>query len=135
MSGINAYQKTQKVQATPRQTEADVLLRVGREMEVAQHGTVQDMNDAMLRNISLWQLLAFDCAEDGNQLPEALRHQIISLAVWVVRQSDRVMVGEASPESLIEINRTIARGLMPAPSQADAPPAAPSDASPVSELG
>lgn len=112
MSGIDAYRKTQAVQATPRQTEADILLRVGREMELAQKSSDQELMEAMMRNITLWQLFAFDCAEEDNQLPQALRHQIISLAAWVVRQSDKVMVGEATPDTLIEINRTIARGLM-----------------------
>lgn len=120
MSGIDAYRKNQTVQGSPRQTEADILLRVAREIEAAKAKGQGEMNDALLRNISLWQLLAFDCADENNQLPQALRAQIISLAIWAVRHSDLAMIGEANPDALIDINRTIARGLIASQGNAEA---------------
>lgn len=120
MSGVDAYRKSQAVQGSPRQTEADILLRVAREIEAAKTKSQAEMNEALMRNISLWQLLAFDCADENNQLPQALRAQIISLAIWAVRHSDQAMFGEASPDALIDVNRTIARGLMAAQENAAA---------------
>jgi flagellar biosynthesis activator protein FlaF len=46
-----------------------------------------------------------------NQLPLALRGQIISLAMWVARYSSEVLRDGADIDPLIDINRTMMEGL------------------------
>ncbi|MFX5574835.1 flagellar biosynthesis regulator FlaF, partial [Acinetobacter baumannii] len=52
-----------------------------------------------------------DCAAPGNALPETLRAQIISLALFVDRFTTEVMMGREKIETLIEEHRTIMEGL------------------------
>lgn len=114
MKGLDVYKKAQAASAhvDVRQAEADALLRVAREMEAGQDGPSRVLFDALLRNIQLWNIFAQDCVAEGNQLPRDLRAQIVSLAVWVVGQSEKAISGDVGVAALIEINRMIARGLM-----------------------
>jgi len=67
--------------------------------------------DAVHWNRRLWSTLMIDCSDDDNTLPDSLRAQIISLAVWVGRHSTAVMRGEEDVVPLIEVNRNIMEGL------------------------
>jgi flagellar protein FlaF len=64
-------------------------------------------------NRELWQTLACTLADDGNALPVDLRARLISLAIWVTRETGRVMKERASFENLIAVNRHIMLGLQP----------------------
>jgi flagellar protein FlaF len=55
--------------------------------------------------------LKLDLAEPGNQLAPDLRAALISLALWVERQSAEVMGGERGLAALVSTNRAIASGL------------------------
>src|ERR1019366_7422846 len=66
------------------------------------------------RNRELWLALTCDAANEGNTLPDTLRASIISLGIWVFRETQRVMRKTGSLGDLIAINRTIMRGLRPA---------------------
>lgn len=114
MKGLDVYKKAQAATAhvDVRQAEADALLRVAREMEAAKEGPSAPYFEALVRNIQLWNIFAHDCASEANRLPSDLKVQIVSLAVWAVGQSEKAIAREAGVEALIEINRTIAKGLM-----------------------
>lgn len=73
---------------------------------------------AVHRNRELWQTLASDLASSENALPEELRAGLLNLAVWVTRETDRVMYNGTSLHDLIEINYSIMRGLRPPPAEA-----------------
>jgi flagellar protein FlaF len=62
-------------------------------------------------NRKLWRVLAADCLDDRNQLPEQLRANIVSLSLFVTRYTKDVMRKGAPLEPLIEINRSIMQGL------------------------
>ena len=64
-------------------------------------------------NRRLWSVLATDCAQPNNALPDALRANVISLGLWVNRHTSAVMSGEETFEPLIEVNRAIMQGLNP----------------------
>jgi flagellar protein FlaF len=70
-------------------------------------------------NRALWQILASDLAGDDNGLPDALRANLIGLAIWVTRETDRVITRGASPRDLIDINYKIMQGLRPAAREAN----------------
>ncbi len=67
--------------------------------------------DAVHWNRRLWDTLMTDCATPGNQLPEALSAQIISVGIWVGKHSSEVVRNGASMDPLISINRNIMEGL------------------------
>lgn len=73
--------------------------------------TYGSLVSALHDNRLLWLALASDVAEDGNQLPKQLRAQIFYLAEFTRIHSSKVLSENASVEPLIEINRSIMKGL------------------------
>lgn len=71
-----------------------------------------DRIKAAHRNRELWQTLAFDLADSGNALPDKLRAQLLSIAIWVSRETDQVIKENGPLEHLIEVNRSIMSGLI-----------------------
>ncbi|MCR6646300.1 MAG: flagellar biosynthesis regulator FlaF [Terricaulis sp.] len=67
--------------------------------------------EALDANRRLWSVLSADCSVPENQLPLAVRGQIISLAMWVARYSSQVLREGADIEPLIDVNRTMMEGL------------------------
>ena len=63
------------------------------------------------RNRELWDTLACLLADEDNTLPERLRAQLISLALWVTRETRRALRENRPLTDLIEVNRSIMRGL------------------------
>lgn len=110
---IKAYQRAATQAEAPRDLEyrafgqvTAALVRVKEEQ--AAPGVIAEAVDA---NRRLWNVLSADCSVPENQLPLALRGQIISLALWVARYSSDVLRNGADLEPLIDINRTMMEGL------------------------
>jgi flagellar biosynthesis activator protein FlaF len=123
---IQAYQTTAQKTESPRQTEYRAFALATRALIDAAALPVSEVGrraEALAKNRQLWTVLAADCGAEGNQLPAALRAQIISLSIFVDRHSRSVMREGASMDVLIEINRTIMQGLSPSPASAAAPAA------------
>lgn len=110
---LQAYQTTQARSENPRESEYRLFGLVT--------GALIDARDAertdpkLIRAIDwnrrMWSALAADCAGGGNQLPDEVRAQIISLSIWVSKHSGEVMRKKASLEPLIDVNRSIMQGL------------------------
>lgn len=66
---------------------------------------------ALHENRTLWTILAADVADPDNALPEPLRAQIFYLAEFTDHQTSKVLRGEGTTDSLIEINTAVMRGL------------------------
>jgi flagellar protein FlaF len=114
---IQAYQNAVKKTESPRQTEYRAFAQATRGLIDAASLPADEVGrraEALATNRRLWSLLAADCAAGGNQLPQALRAQIISLSIFVDRHSSAVLRQGAPLEILIEINRSIMQGLSPA---------------------
>lgn len=130
---IAAYKTTIRESETPRQIERRVLSRVtGR---LAARATAYDqaaskldrgtllaegLRDDLATNQKFWSELQFDLAQPGNALPAELRAGLISLAIFVDRQTSAVIGGNAGVGALVEINRSIVAGLggqAPAPAE------------------
>lgn len=114
---IQAYQNAVRKTESPRQTEYRAFAQATRALIDASSLPIDEVGrraEALATNRRLWSLLASDCAAEGNQLPQALRAQIISLSIFVDRHSSAVMRQGAPLEILIEINRSIMQGLSPA---------------------
>jgi flagellar protein FlaF len=72
----------------------------------------EDLVESLLYIRRLWAVFIEDLAHPDNGLPDQLRADIISIGLWVVKESDRLL-GEKSNDvmQLIEINRMIRDGL------------------------
>lgn len=101
---------------TPRDIEYRVLARATAQLAA---GTAPGVGPAALAeavhdNRMIWTAFAADLAEAGNAWDDQGKARLISLAGWVIAESDRVLTQGRSPADLIEINRTVMLGLRPA---------------------
>ena len=118
---VQAYQTAAAKTESPRQTEYRAFAVATRGLIDAAGLPTTEIGrriEALAKNRRLWMLLASDCGAEGNQLPKAVRAQIISLSIFVDRHSSQVMREGASMEILIDLNRTMMQGLAAANDQA-----------------
>ncbi|MCP1169237.1 flagellar biosynthesis regulator FlaF [Limimaricola litoreus] len=130
---IAAYKTTIRESESPRQIERRILSRVTGQMAVRaeaydraesklDRGAIlaDGLRDDLAINQKFWIELQFDLAQPGNGLPAELRGGLISLALWVERQTNAVMGGDAGVGALVEVNRSIVAGLAgQAPAEAE----------------
>jgi flagellar protein FlaF len=114
---IQAYQRAATQAESPRELEYRAfgqvtahLVRIKSEPAGVEPAAIAEALDA---NRKLWNVLSADCATPENQLPQTLRAQIISLALWVSRYSSEVVREGAALDPLIDINRAMMEGLAP----------------------
>jgi flagellar biosynthesis activator protein FlaF len=113
---LQAYQQAATRAETPRDLEYRLFGQVTRAlMEAAKTDRLQIAQriDAIDWNRRLWSVLASDCADPDNKLPQQVRANIISLSIFVHKHSKLVMRGEEDFETLIDINRTMMQALAP----------------------
>lgn len=67
---------------------------------------------ALLYLQKLWGFLIKDLSNPANELGEALRANLISIGLWVIKEADQIMQEKSKSFSgLIEVTRTIRDGL------------------------
>ena len=110
---LKAYQNTQRLTESPRDTEFRLFGKVTGALMDARGAAPTDRKliEALAWNRRVWSSLAADCASEGNQLPADLRANFISLSLWVNRYSSEVMRKKADIEPLIDVNKAIMEGL------------------------
>lgn len=60
----------------------------------------------------LWSIFIEDLANPGNALPAKLRADLVSVGLWVMRETEEIRQGRSSNfKGLIDVSRTIAEGL------------------------
>ena len=59
----------------------------------------------------LWDAFLHDLSDPENRLPSELKKKIISLCLWVRRETDAVIDGKTRVDDLIKVNRNIMDGL------------------------
>ncbi len=108
-----AYQKSAQTVGAPQATEYQAFQRatVALKAAAAEDAAPNAMAAAVHMNNRLWNVLAVDLADERNQLPQALRAQLLSLAVFSVRHGQKVMEGDETVEPLISINNAVMSGL------------------------
>jgi len=99
---------------TPRSHEYDLLAQITADL-ISATGS-QDINfpalvSALHRNSALWLCWAVDVADDANALPKSLRGQIFYLSRFVQHHTSQILNANADPDSLIDINKAILKGL------------------------
>ena len=110
---LNAYRRAQKIAATPRSTEYQLMSQITGAMITARDAgaTGSALAAELHHNRMAWSTFANMCATKGNQLPDELRASIISLAIWVEKYTSDVMRNKGSIDDLIDVNRAIIDGL------------------------
>lgn len=73
------------------------------------------MAKALVDNNRLWATLAADVAGADNALPQGLRKSIAELSIFTLRHTQRVFMGTAKVDALIEINQAVMKGLRGVP--------------------
>jgi flagellar biosynthesis repressor protein FlbT len=111
-----AYAKTAKEVASPRQLEADLLLKAAAQLQTV-YETWQEkpigLDAALLYNRRLWTVFIDAVMDDNNKLPAGVRQNIANLGMFVMGETFSLMT-KPQPNhlaSLIKINRGIAAGL------------------------
>lgn len=60
----------------------------------------------------LWGALLEDLAQEENQLPKELRASLISIGIWILKETERIRQGESRDfDGIIEISQTIMEGV------------------------
>lgn len=127
---MKAYQSAQKQQKmTPRQAEAMAFIKAAVMMEEAKskYKDKDLLMQALRFNQLFWTILQADIADPENQLPGAIKANIMSLSLFVDKQVKKVIQSgdPADLDILISINRNLAAGLNEPPAGAEAPAATP----------
>ncbi len=108
------YRRAQVEMASPRDAEYQAFSSVTSKLIALSNSDVPDLKDraqAVHDNKQLWFMLANDCADDRNLLPEETRATIINLSRWVDKYSRAVIRDNESISPLIDINRIMMDGL------------------------
>jgi flagellar biosynthesis activator protein FlaF len=122
--GAAAYARTSKTTVTPRELEAQLLLKAAARLTALRDrwntSSAADIEQALEFNKRLWLVFTSAVTRPENPLPNALKSNIANLAIFIFGRHLE-MIGEPHPAklgALITINREIAAGLMVQPQSA-----------------
>jgi flagellar biosynthesis activator protein FlaF len=111
-----AYAQIAKETASPRELEANLLLKAAAMLQAVHDKWDDDpnnLNEAVLYNRRLWTVFMDAVTQDDSSLPLATRQNLANLGVFVMGETFSLMTNPLpkSLVSLININREIAAGL------------------------
>ncbi len=117
----DAYRQTSKLALSPRAAEVQAFSKAARLLHQAGQARTgafdYDAYASALRfNQTLWTIIQADLGRDGSHLPAGLRRDILNLSLYVDKQTIKALTDPKAEYlgALVEIDRTIARGLTPA---------------------
>lgn len=97
---------------TARDNEYLAFSRITRQLQQAMESDdPRAVIEATYANNQLWTILAADLTHPANNLSEATKAGLLSLAIFSIKQGQRVLSENASAEALIDINIKIMKGL------------------------
>jgi flagellar protein FlaF len=115
-SAANAYARVATTTASPRDIEAQTLLKAANKLQEAINNAdplSEQTRQALLYNRKLWTIFLSEAMRDGNPQPLDVRQKIANIAVFVLSQTSALQLSPQFDhfQPLIEINRNIAAGL------------------------
>jgi len=121
-AGISSYQNSSLALKSSRQQEVEMLNRINAEFARAlnQPDNVIDYNNALLRNQRVWNIFLVALTDENHPYPTALKAELISLGIWVNRQTQKAISDRDEVQSLISLNQSIIAGLSPKPTDQEA---------------
>jgi flagellar protein FlaF len=115
-NAAQAYARTSHTTSTPREIEAQALLKAARQLQEVQSnwaGPGKAMESALLFNRRLWSIFISAAQTDENPQSIEIRQNIANIGVFVMKQTVDMQMNPdpAKLKSLIDINCNIAAGL------------------------
>jgi len=114
--GTRAYRAVATEIASPRELEADLLLKAGARLQAVcdtWDSNKSDLDAALLFNRKLWTVFLSSVMSAESPLPQEIRQNVANLGVFVFNQTISTLA-DPKPEHLtplININRELAAGL------------------------
>jgi flagellar biosynthesis activator protein FlaF len=114
--GTQAYRAVAKEIASPRELEANLLLKAAARLQAVIDGwdrNRSDLDGALLYNRKLWTVFLGSAMSDDNPLPVEIRQNVANLGMYIMSQTIAV-TSDPKVEivnSLVSINRELAAGL------------------------
>ncbi|WP_398483149.1 flagellar biosynthesis regulator FlaF [Tardiphaga sp.] len=114
--GANAYARTAQTTASPRDIEAQALLKAARKLQDVMTDlghTDAQFEEALLFNRKLWSIFVGDAMNDSNPESIEIRQNIANIGIFVLTQCAalKLQPDATKLQSMIDINRNIAAGL------------------------
>ena len=115
MNTYNAYQQSANAAENPREIEYRLLGQVTAALIQAENSGVEQQTkiDALLWNRSVWSAFRVDLMDPSNRLPTELRASLVSLSIFVEKETASAIDGSVDLSALIDINKSIMDGLRP----------------------
>ena len=116
---LQAYAQTQKTSMPPREVEAMAFTKAALMLEDVKK-TLDDYDSyasALKFNQLLWTIIQADVVDKENKLPPQIKANILSLSIFVDRQTIKALADTKGDylDTLININKNLAEGLMAQP--------------------
>ncbi len=115
-NAASAYSRTSQTTASPREIEAQALLKAARQLQEVQAnwaGPDTSMHNALLFNRRLWSIFMSAVESSDSEQSLEIRQNIANIGVFVLKQTVDMQINPdpAKLNSLIDINCNIAAGL------------------------
>ncbi len=122
---VQAYAQTQKSALSSREIEAMAFTKAALLLENAKNN-LEDYDSyasALKFNQLLWTIIQADVVDKENKLPDLLKANILSLSIFVDKQTIQALADSKAEhlETLININKNLAEGLMTKPADGELP--------------
>ncbi len=116
-NAANIYGKIAMQTASPRELEADLLLKAASRLQAVKDGwdgSKSNLDDALLYNRKLWTIFLTSVTSAENPLPVEIRQNVANLGLFVMKQTLSMISNPRREQlsSLIDINRELAAGLL-----------------------
>jgi len=115
-NAAQAYARTSHTTSSPREIEAQALLKAARQLQEVQanwDGPNPAMHSALMFNRRLWSIFMSAVETNENPQPMEIRQNIANIGVFVMKQTVDMQMDPdpAKLKSLIDINCNLAAGL------------------------
>ena len=112
----HAYARTSHTTASPREIEAQALLKAARQLQDVQanwKGPDRNLHNALMFNRRLWSIFLTEAEANENPNSLEVRQNIANIGIFVLKQTIEMQMDPhpAKLKSLIDINCNIAAGL------------------------
>lgn len=115
-NAAQAYAKTAQTTSSPREIEAQALLKAANKLQDVMNNWGQpgaDVSSAIMFNRKLWSILLSAVASDENPQPVEVRQNIANIGTFVMSQTVELQLNPQRDmiKPLIDINCNLAAGL------------------------
>jgi flagellar protein FlaF len=113
-SGFNSIRSMGSVELSQRDREYAALSKVTYMLQAYRKSRSESINDFLLalnQNLKLWTIFASDVGREENELPNRIKSLIFYLFEFTQLETHKIMRGEGDVDALIDINKSVMKGL------------------------